>query len=464
MDVSLTRGRKGAVRPAGVKNYGADESASSALDFSGRPPTPERLKRFRVVAEPGTRVRAAGPMRDDPVDTDRFYGAFADRDDGARAALDNSKTAMEEYAEVSSAPPRPLSASFCRAAPATGERLAISPPQAKAEAVYRTARREQLGTSFRYQDHPERTKRADFVYGKPSVASSATVKELSCPVDHPEYEEREAVYRKSHGAYRPGEQRTRMLDWSTACADPKDTRFGVVPARPEKDGVGKALDAARDPEATTSRVVPLRVEAARMFGTDQVGKARPLGLAPYARPPPERFGRPSSTKETWGAAECLRGDYTEEEMMPDSDLGRATRPGFRNAAADPDRVFGIPSLRTDVAPRQVSVAEPQNFGQDAPLKDLVNPSRFMTMGIDHSDFARQRERDELRDLFASIGHDLDAATFDAVYHRAATVYDVTDVGSVSVEEFKRALGDYLGALEDEGAEPAWCREHKAATA
>jgi hypothetical protein len=108
MAAALTRGAKGTVRPAGVKNYGADESSSAALDFSGRPSTPERLARFRMPQEPGTRVRPGGPMREDAVDTDRFYGTFGGRGKTAGEALDRSKTKLEEYAEV-----RPLR-QFCR--------------------------------------------------------------------------------------------------------------------------------------------------------------------------------------------------------------------------------------------------------------------------------------------------------------------------------------------------------------
>lgn len=101
---TLTRGAKGTVRPAGVKHYGADDSAAAALDFGGRPPTPERLRRFRIPAEPGTRVRPAGPMRDDKVDDTKFFGQVKPKDVPASQAMDNSKTPLEEYEAVSACP------------------------------------------------------------------------------------------------------------------------------------------------------------------------------------------------------------------------------------------------------------------------------------------------------------------------------------------------------------------------
>lgn len=329
--------------------------------------------------------------------------------------------------------------------------------QQKAEAVYRTAQREVLGKGYEFQTRPASTKDATFAFGKPSGRSGVGTKDLVCPQDATADDTAaEAVYKKSHGAFGPGEQRTRMIDWSKTHIDPAAVRFGRVAKRPEKNGVGKCLDPGKDDERTEARVVPLRVEAKRQFSTDQVGKARPLGLAPYTRPVPATFGIGSGAGDSWGTAECLRGDFTEEEQLPDADLGKATRPGFRNASIDPSRVFGIPSLRTDVPPRVFSIAEPQNFGQDAPLKDLVNPSRFMTRGIDHSDFARQREREELRSLFDAIGFShLDDAAFSAIYQRAADHYDVTDPGSVSAQEFKAALSEYLEAIEEDGKPPSW---------
>jgi hypothetical protein len=331
--------------------------------------------------------------------------------------------------------------------------------QSRAEAVYRSVQREKLGLSFSYQALPERTKGSEFAFGKPSVKDGTSAKEALCPPDEVVDAEKEAVYKISHGAFAPGEQRTRMLDWDRTGVDPAVARFGRVSSKADKGGIAACLNPSLDPDGDSSRIVPLRVEAHRQFVKDPLGKSRALGMAPYSRPPPERFGMSSKSGASWGAAECLRGNYTEDEQMPDKDLGIATRPGFRNVPKDPERVFGIPSLRTDVPPRTFSVAEPQNFGQDVPLKDLVNPSRFMTRGIDHSDFAKQREKDEIRSVISSIGYmDMDDSTFEAIYHRAATAFDVTGLGSVSLHEFKLALCDYLNAVEETGRPPAWSAE------
>jgi hypothetical protein len=100
MAAPLLRGSNQALRPAGVKNYGADESAATALDLSARPPTPERVARYREVREPGARSKHTGIARDDWVDPEKFYGGFTKDRDTATAVMDNTKTPMEEYAEV----------------------------------------------------------------------------------------------------------------------------------------------------------------------------------------------------------------------------------------------------------------------------------------------------------------------------------------------------------------------------
>ncbi len=120
---ALTRGAKGTVRPAGVKNYGADDSAAAALDFGGRPSTPERLRRFRVPAEPGVRVRPAGPMRDDKVDDTQFFGQVKPKDVPAAQAMDNSMTPLQEYEAVSSFPRSGRPSSSSSSSSSTGAAL-----------------------------------------------------------------------------------------------------------------------------------------------------------------------------------------------------------------------------------------------------------------------------------------------------------------------------------------------------
>ena len=58
----------------------------------------------------------------------------------------------------------------------------------------------------------------------------------------------------------------------------------------------------------------------------------------------------------------------------DRDLGLSLRPGFRNRAPE-DRVFGAPTIRTDIPGRDVkSVADNNNYGNEPDAMSLVYPS------------------------------------------------------------------------------------------
>lgn len=155
------------------------------------------------------------------------------------------------------------------------------------------------------------------------------------------------------------------------------------------------------------------------------------------------------------AADCIRGDYDEADRRPDDSVGKSTTPGYRNIPHDPDRVYGVPSLRTDVPPRkQQSLASKENFGQDVDVKYLVTPSRFMSRSVDHSDFVETRDAKTVRDIFARIGRTFEDAEFWAIYQRAKDHYDVSEKGKVSVEEFRQAMNE-LDDAREAGEEPEW---------
>lgn len=67
------------------------------MSMEGAKPTPEKLKKFTTLSEPGTRVRHYG-FRTDPVDESRVYGSVDRRGKSSSAeALDMSKPPMAEY-------------------------------------------------------------------------------------------------------------------------------------------------------------------------------------------------------------------------------------------------------------------------------------------------------------------------------------------------------------------------------
>lgn len=82
-----------------------------------------------------------------------------------------------------------------------------------------------------------------------------------------------------------------------------------------------------------------------------------------------KFGIESSAQvEGWTGKQCIEGDYKIHERLPDKDLGmnrkfKQTVKNFSNndGYCNPDRAFGIPSVRSDIDKRGMkSVADPLN--------------------------------------------------------------------------------------------------------
>lgn len=91
----------------------------------------------------------------------------------------------------------------------------------------------------------------------------------------------------------------------------------------------------------------------------------------------------SSGAKGLSAAEVLKGRYTSKDLQPDRDLGKSITPGFRNITFQ-DRVYGCPSIRSDIPclpPNRRSLADSQNYGDDVPAQELINPPAFSDLSI-----------------------------------------------------------------------------------
>lgn len=133
------------------------------------------------------------------------------------------------------------------------------------------------------------------------------------------------------------------------------------------------------------------------------------------------FGVPNKANG-WNAAKCIHGEPTEREILADADLGRCTKPGMRNTVrsdADKDRVFGCPTIRTDIPNKRLkSVADHQNYGDEPEAIDLLCPATFNEFGISEADFEVARSREEITALFAKIGITYKVGKFNAIFNRA----------------------------------------------
>merc|ERR1719263_720252 len=82
--------------------------------------------------------------------------------------------------------------------------------------------------------------------------------------------------------------------------------------------------AAADPErATGAAIVQKTVTDFKDFNHDLLGKAKPTGAGLHGLPSEHAYGQ-STLKDlgAWGTKECIEGNASVEEQMPDADLGR----------------------------------------------------------------------------------------------------------------------------------------------
>ena len=141
----------------------------------------------------------------------------------------------------------------------------------------------------------------------------------------------------------------------------------------------------------------------------------------------------------WDARCCITGDYAEEDREPDSDLGKTHTPGFRNILTDAqkERTFGTPTVRSDI-PKYAkrSIADHQNYGDDANAQELLYPSQLCAMGIDENEFFAKRPKADIWDLFTAIGWNLDDDKFHKLYDDVCD-----DDGMTNIETFRKILAD-----------------------
>jgi len=311
----------------------------------------------------------------------------------------------------------------------------------KKEGIYLSHKREPLGKPYiRGHDLPGEFSSGVVGFGRPTPQDVAGTqsKHLLHPDERLVPEAERQLYVKSHANYDPGEQRRRGYSWvdKEGPIDPALFRFGGAVKDGEKAGVAKAINPALDPSYKRPPVVVEKLlEDFRTVSTEGLGAVKNLGYGVVAPPAGTVFGMASQAGPEWGVRECI-GNYTPEEQQPDKDLGRSIRPGWRNIGP-PARIFGVPSIRSDVpAPSLKSVADHQNYGDEAGAATLLYPPRFADGGVTQADFLTATSKDEIADIFRSAGFQLDESAVDATFERAKTL---DPNGLVSVQSFRMAL-------------------------
>ena len=83
-----------------------------------------------------------------------------------------------------------------------------------------------------------------------------------------------------------------------------------------------------------------------------------------------------------------------------------------------------------------SIADHQNYGDDANAQELLYPSQLCAMGIDENEFFAKRPKADIWDLFTAIGWNLDDDKFHKLYDDVCD-----DDGMTNIETFRKILAD-----------------------
>jgi len=410
-----------------------DESAASCLNFGERPETPVGVRKFRKSrnAAPGKSVVHWGVAKD----------------------VEDLKERLGEQAFG-------VRSSFSAVTAADSFKLDYEPGslaeyvQEQKEMVYKTKREEPLGKPF-VRGFKFDSLREERLESK--MRDDDLIKSLVNPpnqeIEEKDTEEEERVrrlYVKSHHNYKPGEQRTRNYNWKGI--DPKTHRFGGVGVSRSDEGASFCLqpDVLDAPKKITSMAVAKR----HAMKTDQLGKPRFRGnLESVSVEKLEDYRRRLREKAepVYTARDCIQGSYSIEEQQPDADLGKATRPGWRNFV-EPNTRYGCPTVRTDVKPPMTrSVSDNTNYGDDTSAAQLLYPSRFVAEGVEDADFLDPVDAEDIRSVMARVGHNFSDEDFQRIHAQASKT---AGSSRVSIKEFLE-VGNELFRARDHNTLPSW---------
>jgi len=405
---------------AGQGNEQCDESTEQTLKpeiFDRAPPTPDYLKKWRKNHEPGTTCLHPGYAEDEDYKQLNVYGKA-------------EPVGVKVHEIMNTAPKSYL----------------LEQAERRKEEIYYSSKREPLGKPFvRGHEIPDKMVQQGFGMPTPQDLTGDETKNLMHPREQLYDAKEHGLYVRSHANYAPGEQRHRDYVWrdKDGVIDPSRYAFGRSIHKPEVDGVAKTLapkpgDGGPGEIMPNPLIVEKKLEDWREVKCEPLGRVKSVGHGNRTEPD-KVFGMPSQKVPEWGVQECI-ANYPREQQEPDNDLGRSIRPGWRNIA-DPNRSFGVPSIRDDVpAPTLKSVADHQNYGDESNAGALLYPPRFSDQGITQVDFLLARSQEQMISLFKNAGFDLTEEQLANTFTKAASL---DPQGRVSVESFRRTLNESM---------------------
>ncbi|CBZ55942.1 Flagella associated protein, related [Neospora caninum Liverpool] len=298
------------------------------------------------------------------------------------------------------------------------------------EAVYRSSWTKPLGKGLtRGLRLSDAAKAPGFRFGiKQTTDETNAAKKLIFPRNSPSNSEQdEKLYQKTHHDYPPRQPVDRHH--AVEHIDLHNFRFGKSYVR-EVDGAKQCLSVTEVTEGTRDEASKA-VEDYRRICYPDVGK-KALSVAGNPDVPADFAFGLATRHDLSSVADCLNGFYSLAEQQPDVDLGRsrahrslaariALQDGstgvslmnspsqrssaFQSAMSNPafqaqkDRRFGVPSIRTDIAPpKKRRIDDCVNYDDELSVGQLLTPAPFEAWGVLDQAFLIPRTRLKLLDL------------------------------------------------------------------
>lgn len=389
--------------------------------YAPAPGTPPHERKFRREREPGAAAIHWG-LKDQKLPADSFaYGMRNSKQESVVTALEAQKKQNQSYQnEV-------------------------------AERVYWSNKHEPLGKGY-VAGHvlPPETQDVKFHFGVPSKEKDES-KAVIWPRDSKRGEDEEIrqQYVKTHGDFAPGEMFNRKYAWPVEVTSNPHFRFGAGDGSATKDGQGvkDALNMDREVEDAMpiTRIVQRTLEDKRQVKNDAIGKVKHYGTGKPPVPPGHAFGARKSSSAYGGSAwDCITGNYSLDEQLPDRDLGRCVKPGRRNVTQE-SRAFGVPSVRRDLsapAPQKRGLGDQTSYSDEHHMKLLISPQRFVLSGIEDEDFLLRRGKQEVHILLTGAGYAFKDQDFDEIWRSAMQLFQ-DGRSLVSLDAFMFVYSDWL---------------------
>ncbi|XP_027013483.2 EF-hand domain-containing family member B [Tachysurus fulvidraco] len=106
-------------------------------------------------------------------------------------------------------------------------------------------------------------------------------------------------------------------------------------------------------------------------------------------------------------------------------------------AANDNRMYGIPSVRTDLpAPRIKRISDRTNYGDEGTAYELLFPTLYSLSGVNERHFFCPRTKNEMEQIFRNVGMLIPEPTFEEAWSLASRSHPS---GEVCVESFRKFL-------------------------